>query len=121
MSSGFSMKNRSSVKKQSCRASIQILNQSEQPYFCLIGQNFHKSELCAKSNMYTVNPYFDTKIEYMNFKINPDDISCIHIIYIESLTSRNRAQSTTGKRLENIINKKRFLYSTPYTFYIYTY
>ena len=27
--------------------------------------------------MYTVAPYFDTKIEYMNFKNNPDDISLL--------------------------------------------
>ena len=26
--------------------------------------------------MYTITPYYDTEIEYMNFINNPDDISC---------------------------------------------
>ena len=33
------------VSKSSLRESIQILNQSEQSYCCLIGQYFHKNEM----------------------------------------------------------------------------
>ena len=77
--SEFSMKNLKSnlsVEEQSQGTCIHFLNQSEQPYCCLIGQYFYKSELrvCKK---YTITPYFDTDIEYMNFKIILRKYHCI--------------------------------------------
>ena len=69
-------KNRSSAKEQS-QASIQFLNQSEHSY-CFIGQYFTRANSgCVRSNMYTVTPYFDTEIKFMNLKNNPDDISLL--------------------------------------------
>ena len=75
MSSEVSKKNWSSVK-DNLRASNKILNQSEQSYCFLIGQYFHKSELMVcKVHMFTATPHFDTEINYMNQKNNPDDMS----------------------------------------------
>ena len=40
--------------------------------------------------MYTVSPYFDTEIEYMNLKNNPDDISyCIRYNELKASTNNN--------------------------------
>ena len=62
MSFGISMKNLSSVKEQS--------------------QGMHSifEPIRASLRLYTVTPYFDNEIEYMNFLNNPDDISLLYQI-----------------------------------------
>ena len=75
-----------------------IFNQSEQPYCCLIGQYFHKSELkvCKIQYVYS-NPIFWHR-DWVNFKNNPGGISLLcKIIGYYSVGKKSCNQITNYK------------------------
>ena len=78
MSSGFSLKNGSSVKEQSQgkHSNFEPIRVTLLLYDWSIFLRANSG--CVKSNiLYTVIPYFDTEIEYMIFKNNPNQISLL--------------------------------------------
>ena len=72
-------------KSEQCQGAISgqafnfLANQSILCVVWLINIFTWANSSCIKSNKYTVTPYFDTKIEYMSFKNDPDDISLLHV------------------------------------------